>query len=49
MLIVLAFIFAVLLLIAIPVWPHSASWGYYPSAGIGVVLVVIVIYLILRA
>ncbi len=48
MLIVLAFIMAILLLVSLPVWPHSASWSYYPSTGIGLVLVVIVIYLILR-
>lgn len=47
MLILVAFILAILLLIAIPAWPHSSGWGYYPSAGIGIVLVIIVVYLIL--
>lgn len=34
----------VLLLIgALPTWPHSASWGYYPSGGLGVILLILVI------
>ncbi|MGD0801703.1 MAG: DUF3309 family protein [Terracidiphilus sp.] len=31
---------------AIPTWPHSRSWGYYPSGGVGFVLVVVVILLL---
>jgi len=31
----------------IPTWPHSSSWGYGPSGGIGLVLLVIVILLLL--
>jgi len=31
----------------LPVWPHSASWGYYPSGGVGLVLVVLVVLLLL--
>lgn len=30
-----------------PTWPHSRSWGYYPSGGVGLVLVIIVILLVL--
>lgn len=26
---------------ALPAWPHSRSWGYYPSSGLGVVVVVL--------
>ena len=34
----------VLLLVgALPTWPHSASWGYYPSGGLSLVLLVLVI------
>ena len=34
----------VLLLIgALPTWPHSASWGYFPSGGLGLILLVLVI------
>jgi hypothetical protein len=28
---------------AIPVWPHSRSWGYYPSGGIGFALIVVIV------
>jgi len=32
-----------LLLGALPTWPYSAGWGYYPSGGLGLVLVIVVI------
>jgi len=32
---------------ALPRWPHSRNWGYYPTGGIGLLLVVIVILLLL--
>ena len=35
-----------MLLGALPTWPHSKSWGYYPSGGIGLLLLVLVILLI---
>lgn len=28
---------------ALPAWPHSRSWGYYPSGGLGLVLIVLLI------
>jgi len=31
----------------IPVWPHSRSWGYAPSGGIGLVVIILVILLLL--
>jgi hypothetical protein len=31
---------------ALPTWSHSANWGYYPSGGIGLVLVVFVVLLL---
>ena len=31
----------------IPTWPHSRQWGYYPSGGIGLVLLIVVILLLL--
>lgn len=37
----------VLLLIgALPAWPHSASWGYFPSGGLGIVLVIVIVLLV---
>ena len=32
---------------AIPAWPHSRQWGYYPSGGIGLILLIVVILLVL--
>jgi hypothetical protein len=41
------FILAVILIIALvgslPTWPHSRSWGYYPSGGLGLVLIIILV------
>jgi hypothetical protein len=33
----------VLLLGVLPTWPYSAGWGYYPSGGLGLVLLIVVI------
>jgi hypothetical protein len=30
---------------ALPTWPHSRNWGYYPTGGIGLILVVLIILL----
>ena len=30
----------------LPTWPHSKSWGFYPSSGVGLVLLILVILLI---
>ena len=37
----------VLLAGSVPVWPHSRRWGYYPSGGLGLVLVIILILALL--
>ena len=43
----LLLIVVILMLIgAIPTWPHSRNWGYGPSGGIGVVLIILVVLLI---
>jgi len=31
----------------IPIWPHSRSWGYAPSGGVGLILLILVILLLL--
>jgi hypothetical protein len=43
---ILLIILVVLLLAAIPAWPYSRDWGYYPSGGLGLVLIIILILLI---
>ena len=40
-------IILILLLVgALPTWPYSSGWGYYPSGGLGLVLVILVILLL---
>jgi hypothetical protein len=37
-------ILVILLLVgALPTWPYSAGWGYYPSGGLGLVLIVLIV------
>ena len=40
---ILIVILVLLLLGDLPTWPYSGSWGYYPSGGLGLVLVIVVI------
>jgi hypothetical protein len=43
----LILILLVLLLIgALPTWPYSAGWGYYPSGGVGLLVVVLIVVLL---
>ncbi|MEI8078629.1 MAG: DUF3309 family protein [bacterium] len=35
------------LLGALPTWPHSRNWGYYPSGGLGLVVLILLILLLL--
>ena len=40
----LLIVLLILILIgALPTWPHSSSWGYYPSGGVGLVLLILII------
>ena len=40
-------VFLVLILIgALPTWPHSRAWGYYPSGGATILLVILVVLLL---
>jgi hypothetical protein len=36
-------ILVLMLLGAVPRWPHSRNWGYYPSGGLGLVLLIVII------
>ncbi len=44
--IILLVILALLLLGALPTWPHSRNWGYYPSGGLGTVLVIVLVLML---
>jgi hypothetical protein len=41
--IILLIVLVLLLLGALPTWPHSRNWGYYPSGGLGAVLVIVLV------
>ncbi len=43
----LLLVLLVLLIGVLPAWPYSAGWGYYPSGGLGVVLLVVLILVLL--
>ncbi len=44
----LLLIIVILMLVgALPTWPHSKSWGYYPSGGLGLIVLVLLILLLL--
>ena len=40
---ILIIVLVLLLVGVLPTWPHSASWGYYPSGGLGLVLLILII------
>jgi len=44
---ILLILLIVLLIGALPAWPYSNSWGYYPSGGLGLVVVILVVLLLL--
>jgi hypothetical protein len=45
---VLIVLLVLLLLGALPTWPYSTGWGYYPSGGLGLVLLVVLILALFR-
>jgi hypothetical protein len=40
---ILIVVLVLILLGALPTWPYSSSWGYYPSGGLGLILLIVVI------
>ena len=44
---ILLIILVLLLVGALPSWPHSKSWGYYPSGGLGLVLVILLVLVLM--
>jgi len=43
---ILLIVLIILLLGALPTWPYSAGWGYYPSGGLGLVLLIVIVLLL---
>ena len=44
---ILLIVLILMLLDALPTWPHSRSWGYYPSGGLGLLLAILVVLILL--
>jgi hypothetical protein len=44
---ILIVVLILLLLGALPTWPHSREWGYYPSGGLGLVLLILFILILM--
>lgn len=48
MTLIIVVILILLLVGAVPRWPHSRGWGYFPSGGIGLILLIVIILLLLK-
>lgn len=44
---IIVIVLIIALIGALPTWGHSRSWGYYPSGGIGLVVVILIILLLM--
>ena len=44
---ILLIVLILMLIGALPAWPHSRSWGYGPSGGLGLVVVIIIVLLLM--
>jgi len=45
---ILLVLLIILLLGAVPAWPHSRTWGYGPSGGVGLLVLIVIILLLLH-
>lgn len=48
MLIILLIILLLISVGSLPAWPYSRNWGYYPSGGLGLLLIIVLILLLIR-
>lgn len=44
--VILMIILILILIGALPAWPYSRSWGYYPSGGAGLIVIIIILWLL---
>jgi Protein of unknown function (DUF3309) len=47
MYLILVILLILLLVGALPTWPYSSGWGYYPSGGLGLILIIVLLVLLL--
>jgi hypothetical protein len=45
--ILVTIILVILVIAALPAWPYSAGWGYYPTGGLGLILLIVIILALL--
>jgi hypothetical protein len=45
---ILLILLVLLLIGALPSWPYSSGWGYYPSGGLGLILLIVLLVVLLR-
>ena len=43
---ILLIIIVLVLIGVLPLWPHSVNWGYFPSGGLGLVLIIVVVLML---
>ena len=46
--IILVVLLLILLIAALPTWPYSRGWGYYPGGAVGLILVILIVLLLFR-
>jgi uncharacterized protein DUF3309 len=44
---ILLIILILILIGVLPTWPHSSGWGYYPSGGVGLIVLILIILLLM--
>ena len=44
---ILLIILVLLLVGALPSWPYSSSWGYYPSGGLGLIVIIVLVLVLM--
>jgi Protein of unknown function (DUF3309) len=47
MMLILFVVLLIALIGAVPAWPYSRTWGYYPSGGIGLILLIVLILVLM--
>lgn len=48
MLLILLLIVLLLSIGSVPAWPYSRNWGYYPSGGLGIIVIILIILILMR-
>jgi low affinity Fe/Cu permease len=43
---ILVIILILILIGALPLWPYSSGWGYYPSGGLGIIVLILIVLLL---